>query len=316
MAAERGFSVMIVDRRRSVGMPARCAGYVPDWLRERTGFDDSAVLQHVDGIRLKEPGTGWKEVKSPGYVLDRMRLDKTLAIRALEAGADLANALVLRCEKGRVIFRRNGLEAAFGGKIILGTDGPGSVVGRSIGQRNQNFLATLQYEVGLRRPEAWVEFHSPWEQEDCCMWFVPSGRTARIGVAVRRERARFLKENLQRFLRGREAEGRVYARGILGCTGGLVPIDGMVPCLREENIILAGGAGGISVPFGGGGISTAVVSGEFAGNFASDALSNGREVLSEYDTKIREHLPPGEGKREDLFEQLARRVESNVRWRG
>ena len=149
MAAERGLSVMIVDRRRSVGMPPRCAGYVPGWLRERTTFDDGAVLQTVEGIRLIGPGGQLREVRASGYILDRTRFDKTLAIRALEAGADLANALVLRREGMRVVGRRNGLEAYFSGEAILGSDGPASVVGRSIGQANRLFMATMQYEVGL-----------------------------------------------------------------------------------------------------------------------------------------------------------------------
>ena len=74
IAADRGLSVMIVDRRRSVGMPPRCAGYVPKWLRERTGFDNGAILQEVKGIRLVSP-EGSEEIDAPGFVLDRARFD-------------------------------------------------------------------------------------------------------------------------------------------------------------------------------------------------------------------------------------------------
>ena len=45
VAAKRGLSVMIVDRRRSVGTPPGCAGYVPSWLRERTILSYESILR-------------------------------------------------------------------------------------------------------------------------------------------------------------------------------------------------------------------------------------------------------------------------------
>ena len=106
---------------------------LPGWLREQMVLSDGAILQTVEGIRLIGPRSQLREIRMPGYILDRTLLDKILAIQALEAGADLANALVLSRDGMRVVGRRNGLEAYFCGKAILGSDGPASVIGRSIG---------------------------------------------------------------------------------------------------------------------------------------------------------------------------------------
>ncbi len=298
-----------------MGMPPRCAGYVPGWLRDRTGFEDSAILQTVEGIRLMGPGGRLHEVKAPGYVLDRTRFDKTLAIHALEAGADLANALVLRREGGRVVVRRNGLEAEFDGEFILGADGPGSVVGKSIGQVNSAFIATMQYEVGLQQPEAWSEFYRPPEGGEGYAWFVPCNRTARVGVGLRRSRARFLKQHLDRFLRRLAADGRVYTDGILGCTGGLVPVNGVLPSVGAEGVLLAGAAGGMSDAFGGVGIATAVVSGEVAGRVVGEALA-GERPLDAYGSEIRRLIPSRERGQADHFGRLAEWIDRLAEWRG
>ena len=183
---------MMTDRRRSVGMPPRCAGYVPAWVRSRTAVDDSAIIQEVEGFRVVD-GTGTvREVLAQGCILDRTRFDKNLAIHALEAGADLAQAVVLRREGTGVVGRRNGLEASFGARFLLGADGPSSVIGRSIGQSNQRFFASLQYEVGLKAPESWLTYHVTPDLPGIS-WFVPCGQTARIGVGLQRSHARHLK---------------------------------------------------------------------------------------------------------------------------
>ena len=316
IAADRGVSVMIVDRRRSVGMPPRCAGYVPKWLRERTGFDDGAVLQEVKGIRLVSP-EGSEEIDAPGFVLDRARFDKTLAIHALESGADLANAIVLRRDGEGVVLRRNGIQARFVGKVILGSDGPGSVIGRSIGQSNRTFMAAMQYEVGMRVEDAWSELHRPIEGREGHAWFVPCGRTARVGVGLPRLQAKHLKQYLNRFLRRLAAEGRIYTEGILGCTGGLVPINGRLETAQSGGVLLAGAAGGMCDPFNGAGIASAVIGGEVVGRIVGDALQGEDPlILRDYDTEIGRKIPLGEWGQSADFGLMTERMYEIAAWRG
>ena len=304
---------MLVDRRRSVGMPPRCSGYVPRWLRRYTEFDDGAVLQEVSGVRHFDAEGRCVELREPGYVLDRARFDKTLAIQALEAGADLANASVLRREGRRLLVRRNGREGTFEGRFVVGADGPGSVVGRSIGVRDRAFLATLQYEVGLKNSRAWCEFFASMAWEGSPAWFVPCGRTARVGVAVPQAQAGTLKTHLQGFVSRLTEEGLIHADAVLEATGGLVPADRRAGPLQDGPVILAGAAGGISQPFGGCGIAAAVASGRLAGSMIAEAVL-GDDTLSPegYGSAIRDlcgegDVPPGQDPVEmhRLLERLA-----------
>lgn len=314
MAAERGLSVMMIDRRRSVGMPPRCAGYVPFWLKARTRFDESAVLQPVEGVRFVGMDGAVRKVKSEGFILDRTRFDKTLAIRALEAGADLANAMVLKREGSRVVGRRGGLEADFEGQFILGADGPGSVVGKSVGLVNHRFWVSMQYEVGLKTPEAWLTFFRLPGKPEGVAWFVPCGRTARLGVTLSRPEARYLKHCLTRFLHQMVAEGLVFD-GVLSYTGGLLPVNGSLDSMRAGHVLLAGDAGGLSEPFGGAGIAKAVVSGEVAGDLVGRVLTESNPgLLDDYDQAVKARMPV-----EFLltdFEQLADRQAAIAAWCG
>jgi len=318
-AALKGRRVMIVDRRRSVGVPSRCAGYVPDWLRPITGFDDGAVLQRADGIRLIAQDGRSREVVAPGYILDRSRFDKTLAIHALEAGADLANALVLSRNGGRVVIRRNGVEASFSAEAIIGADGPASLIGRSIrtGPGRPRVMATLQYEVGLRTQEAWAEYYHLGRNDTG--WFVPCGRTAHVGVGIWKRGARRLRSRLASLMGQLAADGRIHADGILSASGGLLPILKPGPvCSRD--VLLAGDAGGLSDPFSGAGIAAAVVSGDYAGCAAADAVGHPDQML-DFGTGIRGELPSYDGRSQvrpaaDRFDETVDRLACVAGWQG
>lgn len=290
VAAEHGLSVMMIDRRRSVGMPPRCAGYVPVWVRARTDVDDSAIIQCVDGFQVFDGHDVVAEIEAPGCILDRTRFDKNLAIHALEAGADLAQAMVLRRDGLVVVGRRNGLEASFGAQYVLGADGPSSVIGRSIGLANRRFFATLQYEVGIKTEASWLGYYVI-DGLPGLAWFVPCGNTARIGVGLRRAHARHLKHWLNHFMARLVADGQIYD-GVLGATGGLLPVNGPLEKMQSDGVLLAGDAGGLSEPFCGGGIALAIMSGEYAGETIARAhLGKHIEKLLDYDELVQTNLP-------------------------
>jgi flavin-dependent dehydrogenase len=210
------------------------------------------------------------------HVVDRARFDKSLAISAIEAGADLCNACVLSCRKGRLVARRGGAEAPFQGQVVVGADGPTSVVARSLGAGSTRFVATLQYEVGLRSPEAFVEVRQEGGESRGQSWFVPSGRTARAGVALPRSETRYLKVRLRSLLARLEAEGRIHPGAILAATGGLWPVGQPGRPASDGIAVLAGDAAGPRLPFAGCGVAGAYLSGESAGAAAADCIASSR----------------------------------------
>ena len=211
-------------------------------------------------------------------MIDRTRFDKTLAIHALEAGADLCNAFVLSCEGGEVVARRNGTEARFRGRVIIGADGASSVVTRNHQNEEVGYLSTLQYEVGLNGDEEWMELIAPLPIGSGFGWFVPSGRTARLGVAVDRSRAKVLRAAANALLRRYEADGRIFSNSILGASGGLIPVAGR-NLHGRPGVLPAGDACGLAGPVGGAGIASAVLLGEVSGRVAAASVDTEDEGL-------------------------------------
>lgn len=276
--AERGLSVLIIDRKRSVGVPLRSAGYVPARLRSRAWFDEACILQGVEGLRLFLPDGRTARAEVSGYILDRTRFDKTLTLRALECGADLANGTVVGVSGHRVGFRRGGQEAEVEGRVIIGADGPRSAVGRAIGAPNVEWMVTAQAEVGLRVPFNTAEI---WFDRQCAggyMWFFPSGRTARAGVGVPAQHSGALRGLLSGLLGRLAGEGRIYREGVLGYSGGPVPVGGPPSPVQRGCVLLAGDAAGCADPVTGSGIYAAVLSGSLAGRMASEALAGGGDL--------------------------------------
>lgn len=277
--AERGLSVLIIDRKRSVGVPLRSAGYVPARLRRRAWFDESCILQAVEGFRLFLPDGRTARAEAPGYILDRTRLDKTLTLHALECGADLANGTVVGVSGPKVRFRREGREAEVEGGVIIGADGPRSAVGRAIGATQVECMVTAQAEVGLRVPFSAAEVRFDRQCIGGYMWFFPSGRTARVGVGVPAPHAGSLRGLLSSFLGYLSGEGRIYREGVLGYSGGPVPVGGLPSPVQSGCALLAGDAAGCADPVTGSGIYAAILSGTLAGRMASEALSGGGDLV-------------------------------------
>jgi len=317
VAAERDRSVLIIDRKRSVGQPPRCAGFVPGWLPERAGVDESSVIQAIVGV-CREDSVQTFEFEVDACVIDRTRFDKTLAIHALESGADLCNGFVIRREDRTLVARRNGAEAAFRGEAIVCADGAASVVSRSMSTLRRRFLTTMQFEVGLDRPCDVVSLKRPVIEGRGIGWFIPCGRTAKIGVALPRRLSRFLKPALHRVARDYERDGITIQNAILGVTGGLVPIDRRPLADTHLSLVVAGDArGGIGVD--GAGIANAVLSGELAGQTADRYLGErSDEVITDYASILQRCLRYGRDevtRSQSAFQRWVDETQRVFRWR-
>ena len=88
-AARRGARVLMIERRRQVGLPVRCAEYIPAMLKGQLGLGGAYVVQKIEGMRTFVPGQAATETLAPGYVIRRESFDRTLVAAACQAGAEL-----------------------------------------------------------------------------------------------------------------------------------------------------------------------------------------------------------------------------------
>jgi len=85
-------------------------------------------------------------------------------------------------------------------------------------------------------------------------------------------------------------DGRVSTK-IIAHTGGAIPVGGMLTVFSwfcETPVLLAGDAAGLTNPVTGAGITSAVVSGDLAGQAAADWLHGNETAFKDYTEELRD----------------------------
>lgn len=287
-AAENGASVLLLEKKTKIGVTVQCAEFVPFHLANEVELSPQHIASNVSTLNTYLPEGEVKSMASPGFVLHRSLFDKEMAVAACEAGADLRlGALVKGFSQDGILIRQGGAEFEIKGRVIIGADGPKSVVGSWMGSTNNSFLRAAQFEVVWPEdnlPETLrVYFNPAWELG--YGWVFPKGRTANIGIGCLKEPA----SHLPRFLRMLGlGQNKVVAR-----TGGLIPAGGPLACTRKGRFLLCGDAAGLTHSITGAGIMAAVASGKMAGKWAAlAAINDDLEMLEGYEQEWQELLLP------------------------
>jgi len=290
-AAESGASVMMLERRPEVGIPVRCGEFMPSdeeilsmfpKLTDMSDlFDIPEELRCLEtvGIDLIDPADKVTVLDFNGYTTDRDRFDQYLARRAQEAGAELSlNHSFQKIQDGVAVTNKGEI----GYKVIIGADGPGSIVARSLGlQKNRNPYPAMTAQVkgdfgnhtrmffGGIAPGAYG-------------WIIPKDGRANVGVGMSPKfSSGSLKDYFDKFMErnGLVAETKVY--------GKYVPSEGPIPRTVSGNGMVVGDAAGQVISVNGGGIPLAMIAGRICGRTAAEYVKSGAS-LQNYETQWRD----------------------------
>jgi digeranylgeranylglycerophospholipid reductase len=304
--AASGMEVLLVDKKSEIGSPVQCGGflpeafeleklmpraYLPEALRE---IPERYILHRTQLQRIYSPSGDCKQFAVAGRVLDRRAYDRYLAARAASAGARVLPATRARLEEGMVL-----LSGHFNGKIrpqiIIGADGPHSIVSRAMGNPIQETGICLEYEmidVNIDANAAEMYFSAHYAPGGYA-WIIPLGQDrANVGVGMRASymAGQKLSIILGRFIREHPIAAEKLAGGeVLAVMRGLVPSGGTSGVIQKGNMLLAGDAAGHVMATSGGGIPLAVVAGRVAGEVAIGQL-RGEMALTNYASRIREEF--------------------------
>ncbi|MBW1802439.1 MAG: NAD(P)/FAD-dependent oxidoreductase [Deltaproteobacteria bacterium] len=290
-AANRGLKVLVVERRQSIGVPVRCAEYIPAPLLGEVKLGRDFVVQSVRGMKTVLPGGEIHDTRAPGFIIQRDVFDQTLAGAAGKAGAGvLAETRALTLDGSDVILRnRDRSTAKVRATVIIGADGPHSTVGRWIGSVNRNMLPALQCRFPLVRPLNHTEVYFDREIYAGYGWIFPKGREANVGIGMKHAGAGYpsMAEVFNRFISRLKKAGKIKGDPE-GRTAGWIPVEPLRVTSRNQ-ILLAGDAAGQTHPITGAGVHQAVVCGALAGESAARAVEKGNMgLLSKYDIEWRD----------------------------
>lgn len=316
-AARRGCRVVAVDRRHEPGRPVQCAEFVPALIGMEVEALAHSVQQPIRSMMtfVEEEAPDVRE-NFPGTMLDRALFDAALVEKARRAGASCSFGVSVRHLSVKGDLRLSD-GRGFSARAIVGADGPRSLAGRAIGRSNVALVETRQITVALLHPYDATDIFLSRAIPGGYAWLFPKGKLANLGAGIDPARKARLKTIVDELHHSLAENGRVGV-DVLGLTGGLIPVGGMLEpwgTLGATPVLLAGDAAGLSNPITGAGIAAAVHSGRLAGEAASLAVAGDPHAVGDYEDELRSvfgaALERARRRREELAGALASRVSAN-----
>ncbi|MBN1151474.1 NAD(P)/FAD-dependent oxidoreductase [candidate division WOR-3 bacterium] len=281
--AQEGFQVTAVERRDRIGGDIRCAeGLDLPTIRDIVGeipknlvsfeIDRIIIDYKCDRVRLNSPGHG--------VILNRELFDQYLGYLAARAGAEIilgctVNELKQKDGFWRAKGQKNGLPVEIEAKIVVGADGPESMVGKmagidtSISPRDIYSCCEVRADIsGMEEDGALLLALDEDLFTGGYAWSFPKeNHSANIGLGIRGDAGgKTALERLDDWL-----SGSFKSAGIVSETAGVVPVKKM-DRLSANGVFLVGDAARLADPLSGGGIGPALTSARLASEIASKLL--------------------------------------------
>ena len=294
--AERGVRTLVCEEHGRVGDPVHCTGVLAAVSFSRFDLPDSATLNQLSAVRFVSPGgipVDYTTASPLATVIDRPAFDRSLADRALAAGAEIrSGARVSALEVDAA-----GVSASVGGALVRARLAVLACGANYAFQRRfgfglpRTYLHTAQRELPCRSV-ADVELHfGQLAAPGGFAWAVPvvraDGPYVRVGVMASRDVVGCYARMLQRIA------GRCGVTNLdLPPRQKILPL-GAIGRTYGDRMLAIGDAAGLVKPTTGGGIYYSIVSASLAADVAVDALARDRldaQTLSAYERAWRAEL--------------------------
>ncbi len=298
-AAKSGLSVACFEKKTVAGFPVQCAEFIPAMLDAGDLVISETSVQKINEmITFVEEDTPDLTKNFSGHMIDRHAFDTSLVGKAKLAGAKCTFGVKLKSiESDGKLLLSNGETVT--GKVVLGADGPHSLIGKAVGSVNTDIVETRQISVALLKPHMATDIYLSNQIPGGYGWMFPKGDVANIGMGVYANQKELLKPALEN-LHARIAKTGQVGTDIIGYTGGAIPVGGMLKPhghLGETLVLLAGDAAGLTNPVTGAGIAAGVMSGRLAAEAVIAHLSGEVDAVDIYQEDL-----------EDLFGASLRRA--------
>lgn len=313
-AAEKGVSVLMLEKDRDVGYPVRCGEAISKaGIEEFIPIDEKWIAAKISRFAFIAPDETEVEIEfgEAGFVLERRIFDYELARTAAEAGTEiLTRAYVngLLFDDGKVSgvkVEYEGEEKEVKAKVVIAADGVESRVGRWAGLETYIDFRDMESAAQITAANIPINQNTLYfyfgknVAPNGYFWIFPKGNNkANIGLGVsgligkKKSALSFLNDFMEKH----------YPNAPV-----LTKIAGGVPCsvtlkkISAPGIMLVGDAARQVNPLSGGGIASGMIGGSIAGKIAAEAVKQNKlEYILNYDKAWANRL----GKRHEIFNRL------------
>ena len=257
-------AIAVIEEHKEIGLPFQCAGIVSQKLSQLIELPNKIILNRVDTAKIVAPSG--KLVKLRGeekpYIINRIALDRFFYEKAKEydnvtyfLGEKFKSLEYIKEEKQKLVLINTSKRKIIT-KILIGSDGPLSLVAKSFGIKNELIYAIqIRIKSNFKQNEASMFFNPKWKE--LFGWIVPEGNSKiyRIGLAS----AENTKKNFEIFLKRLDLK----LSEKIDQQGGIIPY-GTMNKVAFDNVLLLGDSAGQVKATTGGGIVMLLISGQIA----------------------------------------------------
>lgn len=284
-AAQKGVSVIVLEKDREIGLPVRCGeGVSMRGLEMYTPVNPGWICREISSVDFFAPDGRLVELdfSLKGAILDRRLFDRDLADLAVQAGAVVktrANVTGLLLEKGivtgvKVQIRHEEYELR--SRIVIAADGVESRIARQAGIKTavtpENMDSCVQVTAhGISfNPDALSFYMKREYAPGGYVWVFPKSETsANVGLGISGNFTHLTSpyRSLMKFL-----DDTFPNASWSGLVAGGVPTDKTLKHITAPGLMVVGDAARMVNPLSGGGIHAAMSSGKLAADTAVEAL--------------------------------------------
>ena len=187
--AKENINVCLIDKKKVIGLPLQCAGIINKRVLEINHIPAEFILNKVKGafIHSRNHSLTVSKDEDQALIIDRVALDQYLFKRAVQEGVDShlsSKVLSIDDMSGEVEFKRDSKVETIRSRIIVGADGPLSVVSSAIGNDFDYYCAS-QYLVRVDGIEemSFVDLYAYENLFPGFIWVIPTYKNIlRVGL--------------------------------------------------------------------------------------------------------------------------------------